>query len=257
MTKKRKPKSSKPKKPSQPKQPKPKRIALWRQMAISEGVQTKEEQLRWKAQAVALYKASKEQATAKEKTIRHKLGYALGIRHDKPREPEQPKENLLKQYKRYVTEKNAISVRGVGYQNFLHAIEQLPTELQVYLTDEIHRLEKKWGEDAVARYLDTFNLLEDNLWSETRNPYLSILAESYVLRLGAALEIASDGAADEDYFEARVMEIQKDIDALSKNTKYSSRHKLQSGLSVDVAAGESLTAHLKEFFDEETEDFYK
>lgn len=257
MTKKRKPKSSKPKKHSQPKQPKPKRIALRRQMAISEGAQTKEEQLRWKANAIAVYKASKASATGKQKAIHHKLGYALGIRHDKPREPEQPKENLLQQYKRYVTEKNAISVRGVGYQNFLHAIEQLPTELQVYLTDEIHRLEKKWGEDAVARYLDTFNLLEDSLWSEARNPYISILAESYVLRLGAALEIAQDGAADEDYFEQRAMEIQKDIDALSKRTKYSSRQKLQSGLSVDVAAGESITAHLKEFFDEETEDFYE
>ena len=128
-------------------------------MAISDGALTKEEQLRWKANAIAAYKASKA-PSAKAKATKHMLGYALGIRHDRPREPKQPKENLLKQYKQYTTEKNAISARGVGYQNFMNALEQLPIEVQVELNTKLDALRSKWGDEAVMDYLDTFNLLD-------------------------------------------------------------------------------------------------
>ena len=111
-------------------------------MAISEGALTKEEQLRWKENAIAAYKASKAPSATK-----HMMGYALGIRHDRPREPKQPKENLLKQYKQYTTEKNAISARGVGYQNFMNALEQLPIQVQVQLKTKNYAMRSKWGDD--------------------------------------------------------------------------------------------------------------
>ena len=255
MTKKRKPKSSKPKKPSQTKQPKPKRVALWRQMAISEGAQTKEEQLRWKANAVALYKASKASATEKEKAIRHKLGYALGIRHDKPREPEQPKENLLKGYKRYITEKNAISVRGVGYQNFMNALDQLPMDVQVELNTTLDNLCTKWGDEAVMKYLDTFNLLDDEVFADVKNPYKVVVAEAYLLRLGAALELAIDGGIDIYSYEDERDILEAKINAYAKNPK--SKARLLGLVQMDAAMeeGKALTERLADIFDEDFEDF--
>lgn len=255
MTKKRKPKSSKPKKSPSPKQPKPKRIALWRQLAISEGALTKEEQLRWKANAIAAYKASKAPATRKAKTSRHMLGYALGIRHDKPREPKQPKENLLKQYKQYTTEKNAISARGVGYQNFMNALEQLPIEVQVELNTKLDALRSKWGDEVVMDYLDTFNLLDDEVFADVKNPYKVIVAEAYVLRLGAALELAVDGGIDVYSFEDEKDIIEANINAYAKNPKSKSR--LLGLIQMDAAMeeGKTLTERLSDIFDEDFEDF--
>lgn len=255
MTKKRKPKSSKPKKSPNPKQPKPKRIALWRKLAISEGALTKEEQLRWKANAIAAYKASKAPATRKAKTSRHMLGYALGIRHDRPREPEQPKENLLKQYKQYTTEKNAISARGVGYQNFMNALEQLPIEVQVELNTKLDALRSKWGDEAVMDYLDTFNLLDDEVFADVKNPYKVIVAEAYVLRLGAALELAVDGGIDVYNFEDEKDIIEANINAYAKNPKSKSR--LLGLIQMDAAMeeGKTLTERLSDIFDEDFEDF--
>lgn len=253
MTK-RKPKSSKPKKSSSPKHPKPKRIALWQQMAISEGALTKEEQLRWKANAIAAYKASKA-PSAKAKKSKHMLGYALGIRHDKPREPKQPKENLLKQYKQYTTEKNAISARGVGYQNFMNALEQLPIEVQVELNTKLDALRSKWGDEAVMDYLDTFNLLDDEVFADVKNPYKVIVAEAYVLRLGAALELAVDGGIDVYSFEDEKDIIEANINAYAKNPKSKSR--LLGLIQMDVAMeeGKTLTERLSDIFDEDFEDY--
>lgn len=254
MTKKRKPKSSKPKKSSSSKQHKPKRLALWRQLAISEGATTEEEQLRWKANAIAAYKASKA-PSAKAKTSRHMLGYALGIRHDRPREPKQSKENLLKQYKQYTTEKNAISARGVGYQNFMSALEQLPIEVQVELNTKLDALRNKWGDEVVMEYLDTFNLLNDEVFADVKNPYKVIVAEAYVLRLGAALELAVDGGIDVYSFEDEKDIIEANINAYAKNPKSKSR--LLGLIQMDAAMeeGKTLTERLSDIFDEDFEDF--
>lgn len=253
MTK-RNPKSSKPKKSSAPKQPKSKRIALWRQLAISEGALTKEEQLRWKANAIAAYKASKA-PSAKAKKSNHMLGYALGIRHDRPREPEQPKENLLKQYKQYTTEKNAISARGVGYQNFMSALEQLPMEVQIELNTKLDVLRNKWGDEPVMDYLDTFNLLNDEVFADVKNPYKVIVAEAFVLRLGAALELAVDGGIDVYSFEDEKDIIEANINAYAKNPKSKSR--LMGLIQMDTAMeeGKTLTERLSDIFDEDFEDF--
>ena len=253
MTK-RNPKSSKPKKSSTPKQPKSKRIALWRQLAISEGALTKEEQLRWKANAIAAYKASKA-PSAKAKKSNHMLGYALGIRHDRPREPEQPKENLLKQYKQYTTEKNAISAKGVGYQNFMSALEQLPMEVQIELNTKLDVLRNKWGDEAVMDYLNTFNLLDDEVFTDVKNPYKVIVAEAYVLRLGAALELAVDGGIDVYSFEDEKDIIEANINAYAKNPKSKSR--LLGLIQMDTAMeeGKTLTERLSDIFDEDFEDF--
>ena len=250
MTKKRKPKSSKPKK-----SPKPKRIALWRQLAISDGALTKEEQLRWKANAIAAYKASKAPATRKAKTTNHMLGYALGIRHDKPREPKQPKENLLKQYKQYTTEKNAISARGVGYQNFMNALEQLPIEVQVELNTKLDALRSKWGDEAVMDYLDTFNLLDDEVFADVKNPYKVIVAEAYILRLGAALEFAVDGGIDVYSFEDEKDIIEANINAYAKNPKSKSRLLGLIQMDAVMEEGKTLTERLSDIFDEDFEDF--
>ena len=253
MTKK-KPKNSKPKKSPKPKQPKPKRIALWRQMAISEGALTKEEQLRWKANAIAAYKASKA-PSAKAKKSKHMMGYVLGIRHNRPREPEQPKENLLKQYKQYTTEKNAISARGVGYQNFMSALEQLPMEVQIELNTKLDALRNKWGDEAVMEYLDTFNLLDDEVFADVKNPYKVIVAEAYVLRLGAALELAVDSGIDVYSFEDEKDIIEANINAYAKNPKSKSR--LLGLIQMDTAMeeGKTLTERLSDIFDEDFEDF--
>ena len=254
MTKKRKPKSPKPKKPLHPKQPKPKRIALWRQLAISEGATTKEEQLRWKAKAIAAYKASKA-PSAKAKISKHMMGYALGIRHDKPREPKKSKENLLKQYKQYITEKDAISVRGVGYQNFISALEQLPMEVQVELNTKLDALRSKWGDKAVMEYLDTFNLLDDEFFAVVKNPYKVIVAEAYLLRLGAALELAVDGGIDVYNYEEQKDIIEREIYDFAKNPR--SKNYLRNLVQMDLAMeeGKALTERLADIFDEDFEDF--
>ena len=183
------------------------------------------------------------------------LGYALGIRHDKPREPKQPKENLLKQYKQYTTEKNAISARGVGYQNFMNALEQLPIEVQVELNTKLDALRSKWGDEAVMDYLDTFNLLDDEVFADVKNPYKVIVAEAYVLRLGAALELAVDGGIDVYSFEDEKDIIEANINAYAKNPKSKSR--LLGLIQMDTAMeeGKTLTERLSDIFDEDFEDF--
>lgn len=223
-------------------------------MAISDGALTKEEQLQWKANAIAAYKASKA-PSAKAKATKHMLGYALGIRHDRPREPKQPKENLLKQYKQYTTEKNAISARGVGYQNFMSALEQLPIEVQVELNTKLDALRSKWGDEAVMVYLDTFNLLDDEVFADAKNPYKVIVAEAYVLRLGAALELAVDGGIDVYSFEDEKDIIEANINAYAKNPKSKSR--LLGLIQMDAAMeeGKTLTERLSDIFDEDFEDF--
>lgn len=228
---------------------------MWRQLAISEGATTKEEQLRWKANAIAAYKASKAPATRKAKASKQMMGYALGIRHDKPREPKKSKENLLKQYKQYTTEKNAISAKGVGYQNFMNALEQLPMDVQVELNTTLDNLRSKWGDEAVMEYLDTFNLLDDEVFADVKNPYKVVVAEAYLLRLGAALELAIDGGVDVYSYEDEKDILEAKINAYAKNSKSKSR--LLDLIQMDSAMeeGKALTERLADIFDEDFEDF--
>ena len=183
------------------------------------------------------------------------MGYALGIRHDKPREPKKSKENLLKQYKQYTTEKNAISAKGVGYQNFMNALEQLPMDVQVELNTTLDNLRSKWGDEAVMEYLDTFNLLDDEVFADVKNPYKVVVAEAYLLRLGAALELAIDGGVDVYSYEDEKDILEAKINAYAKNSKSKSR--LLDLIQMDSAMeeGKALTERLADIFDEDFEDF--
>ena len=230
-----------------------KRTPLWRQMALEAGAITKEEQLAWKQKAIKAYKA-RNPKTAEEKYQMHKLGYALKLRHDKPKEPKTTKENLLQQYKDLQNSKNYPTEREVAFDVFLRNIADLPVEIQVELNTTLNQLRQKWGDEAVAKYLDTFGLFEDDMFNDYLVSYQIIMARAYILRLSAALELAAEGAIDADSYEDKASEIAAMIERVAKKPK--SKAMLYDELNIDRAMTESITANLAEIFEEDGEDMW-
>lgn len=223
-------------------------------MAAEEGFITPEQQQEWRQKAIKAYKESSPK-TPKAKLQKAKLGYALRFTHSKPKEfkstESAEKESLLKQYKNLQSKKDVVRELDVGYQNFINGLNDLPPELQVELNSKLDFLIQKYGEEAVKRYLNAFGFLDEDATLMHYNPYIEILARSYLYRLTAALEIASEGDISSDTLES-ASDIRSMIDQYAKRS--STKARLSEGLNESVIREQIDLSVLEEFFDDEFED---
>lgn len=231
-----------------------KRIALWKRMAAEEGFTTPEQQQEWRQKAIKAYKESSPK-TPQAKLQKAKLGYALRFTHSKPKEfkstESTEKESLLKQYKKLQSKKDAVRELDIGYQNFIGGLNDLPPELQVELNSKLDFLIQKYGEEVVKRYLNAFGFLDEDAALMHYNPYIEILARSYLYRLTAALEIAAEGDISTDTLES-ASDIRSMIEQYAKRSTTKAR--LAEGLNESLIREQVDLSVLDEFFDDEFED---
>lgn len=232
--------------------------AMWKSLAESEGAYTPEEQAKWKSEAVKRYQELKQRKneTPLEKYKRQMLGYALRVHHNKPQHPDSlPKseqENVLKNYKTYLQEREIPSIRQVGWERFLSDINKLPAEYQAELTGRVQALINKWGEDKVMEYMDNIGMLDMESQTDAYNPYLIVYAKAYVYRLESALVLAESGEAPSDMDNDLRDEIISNIEGFFKNPEV--KQHLYEQISDERILNDIDATRLQEMFDEEYQE---
>lgn len=227
------------------------RKPLWEQLAEDEGIFSKQEKMLWKSNAVKRYHEARKTLKTQTPLQRYKirqLGYALRVTHTKPTPPKLTKESVLKTAKKVLLE-TPPTIAQVGYDRFLKQIEQLPLETKVYIQGQLDFLTNKWGEDVIQQYLDKLGILDDDATSGTYNPYLEVLALSYLYRLEAALALAESGEILADDSENYIMA----VDAIEKGFKSAGvKQNLYNYISEDMVIEHLEKSGIKKYFDEES-----
>lgn len=108
--------------------------------------------------------------------------------------------NLLQRYKssheQYSRSQQTLPTKTeIAWNNFIEGLDQLPEDIRVQFTTTIDWLRMKYGDEAIAHYLESRNLLQEvNKYSSI--DYKSIQAIKYLYQLAAGLEILTDGTTD-------------------------------------------------------------
>ena len=108
--------------------------------------------------------------------------------------------NLLKQYKasheQYTRSQQTLPTKTeIAWNNFIEGLDQLPEDLRVQFTTTIDWLRMKYGDAAIAHYLESRSLLQE-MSKYSSVDYKSIVAITYLYQLAAGLEILTNGTTD-------------------------------------------------------------
>lgn len=157
--------------------------------------------------------------------------------------------NLLKQYKdsheQYTHNRPTLpTATEIAWNNFIEGLDQLPEELRVQFTSTINWLRNKYGDEAIAHYLESRSLLQE-MSKYSSIDYKSITAITYLYQLAAGLEILTDGTTDvlsEDLkSQAEWM--------ISSKVKPQNQGKYEANLTDSAVIDITLTHHLDEYVD--------
>ena len=157
--------------------------------------------------------------------------------------------NLLQKYKasheQYSHDRpNLPTQTEIAWNHFIEGLDQLPEELRIQFTTTIDWLRMKYGDEAIAHYLESRSLLQE-MSKYSSVDYKSIVAITYLYQLAAGLEILTDGTTD---INSEALKDQAEW-MISSKVKPQNQGRYEINLTDTAVIDISLTHSLDEYVD--------